>query len=107
MQIATVSYRETRSFGNYQNITIEAHAAVGPSEIPEECLSGLKSWVQAQLQEKIAYHQDQQEDDRRRWDKSAELRELEAKITEAENKWNAITAFMTRFGITDFGEVPF
>ena len=53
MKITTVKFGQLRSYGEFQNMTIEAEAAIEPDEEPEYALRILKGWVAEQLAEAI------------------------------------------------------
>ena len=53
MKITTVKFGQLRSYGEFQNMTIEAEAAIEPDEAPEYALRILKGWVADQLAEAI------------------------------------------------------
>ena len=49
MRVTSVEYRRLRSFGQYENETVGATAAVSEGETPEAALSALRDWVAGQL----------------------------------------------------------
>ena len=53
MKITSVKFGQLRSFGDFQNMTIEAEALVQGIQDPEYVLSQLKQWVADQLAEAI------------------------------------------------------
>lgn len=53
MKITSVKFGQLRSFGDFQNMTIEAEALVEGIQDPEYVLSQLKQWVADQLAEAI------------------------------------------------------
>ena len=61
MRITAVSYRRLRTFGNYQNETVGAEAALEEEDTPDAVLDGLKAWVHSRL-EMIDVREDMRED---------------------------------------------
>lgn len=53
MKITTVKFGQLRSYGEFQNMTIEAEALVEEQESPESALEQVRSWVANQLAEAI------------------------------------------------------
>ena len=53
MKIRSVKFGQLRSFGDFQNMTVEAEALVEGLEDPEYVLSQLKQWVAEQLADSI------------------------------------------------------
>ena len=53
MKITKVKFGQLRSYGEFQNMNIEAEAAIEPDEEPEFALRVLKGWVADQLAEAI------------------------------------------------------
>lgn len=49
MKIIRVTYRELKSFGNFNNASVEATAEVHDGESPGKALEDLKAWVKREL----------------------------------------------------------
>lgn len=53
MKITKVKFGQLRSYGEFQNMTVEAEALIEGQETPESALEQVRSWVANQLAEAI------------------------------------------------------
>lgn len=92
MKITSVKFGQLRSFGEYENMTVEGEALVEGLQDPEYVLSQLKEWVADQLAEAIerpkistlqtelkALQEQVQALETRKWKMARQVEELELK----------------------------
>lgn len=103
MKIRTVEYRETVSFGNYQNLSVAMSAEVGDHESPETALDELARRVKSEAirradeREQSDMEESNRESQARRHE--SYLREVCDQITVAESRWERIKEFLAKFGV--------
>lgn len=61
MMITKVEYRETMTFGNYQNATVGAVAEVNGGDSPADVFDELRVWVQRELKDQKKTQDDEEE----------------------------------------------
>lgn len=112
MKITQVEYRETVSFGNFQNLSVGYTAAVGEHESPAAVLRTLAEMAGRDAKEAA----DRRERDREeQWRRESEadrvtrrLDELNALVEDAGLRWERAKAFLESHGIdTSQYDVPF
>jgi hypothetical protein len=105
LTITSVSYSRLVNLGNYENEKVQASARVADGQDPDVVLGGLKTWVS----ERVTDVQGTSRLDNRVWDLRGELGDLERRISEARQKWNAVKPVLAAHGIDlpDFEELPF
>lgn len=112
MRIKAVEYRETVSFGNYQNLSVGATAEIEDGESPLGAIGDLARWVRAEAKVRAeAREAEQQEEFRRevRADRAErDLAEIDGKIAAASERWEKAKAFLARHGVAiDDVDIPF
>jgi hypothetical protein len=107
MKIDRVSYRETRSFGTYNNVTIELSANVGPDEISGAVYARLKEEVEGAIAERISSEVFQAEYQHQHQKLSGELYNLTQEVNEAKRRRDVAAAFLKTHGIDKFDDIPF
>lgn len=112
MKVKSVEYRETVSFGNYQNLSVGATAEVGEGESPLGALGDLARWVKHEADARARAREDEQQEEFRREMRAdraeRDLAEIEDKIKAASERWEKAKAFLAKFGVaTEDLEIPF
>jgi hypothetical protein len=98
VKITRVEYRETVTFGNYQNATVGATAEVQEWN-PVSTLAELKTFVQGELQKRKSAQEDEEELRYQKGVKDDELNRLQVRIDEMKVKWEAAKAFLEKHGV--------
>ena len=106
MRVTSISYRETQTFGNYQNVTVDMTAALNDEDYADAC-DTLKGIVQSRIAARIAEHERRDYEAYERQEKSGELRDLESKVEEAREQWEKAKAFLAAHGIEAVEGFPF
>ena len=102
MKIITVEYRQLRTFGGYNNETVGAVAEVVDGQTPEELLAELKAWVDSMLGDHVERANLREAVSELRYQKE----QLERHVSRAEQKWEAIIAFMQKLVIERPADIP-
>lgn len=116
MRITSVSYRETRTFGEYQNATVELAVELEPGDDLDAAHADLVREVRGRLDDRVAIHEREADDraERNRMDWSIEskrrdLEEITTKVDAAREAWERAKAFLQKHGVdpTRLDEIPF
>jgi hypothetical protein len=51
MEIKEVSFKRVKSFGNFENVGIEAKATLANEDYPKQCVEALRVWVDERITE--------------------------------------------------------
>lgn len=112
MKVDRVSYRETVSFGNYQNLSVEFSAAIGEGENPENAARSLAARARAEAN-RLAEEAERamEAENRRCHDRDAaerDLADINRDIEVAKGRWERISEFLAKHGVdvSDL-EIPF
>ena len=106
MKPTSVFYRETKTFGNYQNVTIEMSAETGVHSL-DETLEMLKRKVQEKLQERAEAEEIERETQWQRDNTSRAIDDLHDKVEQARAQWERAKDFLAKHGIELNEELPF
>lgn len=108
MRITALAYRETKTFGNYQNVTIEAQAdLLSREDDPVESLGRLRDWVQVQLANRIKHHGQLEREEHECSEANYRLAEVNRQIDDAKAHWQRIQKFMAEYRIPPPEDIPF
>lgn len=111
MKVLTVSYRETRTFWNYQNVCVEMSAEVGADDRWQNVFEVAKTNVQIQLAKRVEERERERErESTARYEVSAkthELQRIEDDIAEAKQRWERAKEFLAKHGISEVDDIPF
>lgn len=108
MRIEAVEYRETKTFRNYQNVTIGATARVEIGEHEDQALEKLREWVRLTLLRRIQKEERFEEDQHEIHTTSIELNQAKRNLEDAKALWVKAQAFLAKHGLAlDDEEIPF
>ncbi len=99
-----VEYRETRTFGSFQNVTVGMMDLVMSSEHPHEAIARLKNAVQAELQLRVEEHERSKEGPMIAR-ASRELADLHEKYESLRKRWSDANKVLEQHGFSE--EMPF
>lgn len=115
--ITEVSYRETKTFGDYQNATVEMVASVNAGELAEQVLEILKGKVRDELARRESENDRLRKSEIEHRDLEWKLSDLRRDIAEQERKldvlrerWAVAQEFLEKHGlnaIVDDENMPF
>jgi hypothetical protein len=109
MTIRTVEYRETRTFGDYQNVTVGLTADVDQDDNEERVLDVLKDWVQVRLAQRIEHDRQAIQEEHAVREAGWELTEVRRKIDVEKIRLDRIREILKRNGVELSGDddLPF
>lgn len=103
-KITVIEYKETRTFGSFQNVTVGMVAEVCLDETIHEAISQLKNAVQSELQLRVEEHERSKEGPLIAR-ASRELADLHEKLESLRKRWTDANKVLEQHGFSE--EMPF